>query len=163
MAPLHRRRVGPGRCGLFMHGEPSPSTPASSLTPVLQPQEFLAVYRTLRDQLADDPIIADQPPAAREWLVEVTGNPPAPSPARCLLPSPARLMVVATPCADARLQRARRKAESRHGGAGCAQSTQRPRRASHMAAAHTWLHMALSSPWQLHHTLQPVCPAGAEL
>jgi len=33
------------------------------------------VYRTLRDQLADDPIIADQPPAAREWLVEVTATP----------------------------------------------------------------------------------------
>ena len=41
------------------------------------------MYRTLRDQLADDPIIADQPPAAREWLVEVSAAPPSPSLARC--------------------------------------------------------------------------------
>lgn len=37
----------------------------------LPAQEFLEVFATLRAELADDPIITDQPDSAREWLVEV--------------------------------------------------------------------------------------------
>ena len=75
MALPHRRRVPRGRHGSPCMADHRLSSAPSQLTLLLPPQEFLAVYRTLRDQLADDPIIADQPPAAREWLVEVTAAP----------------------------------------------------------------------------------------
>lgn len=33
----------------------------------------MKVYATLREELAQDPLLGDQTPAARQWLLEVSG------------------------------------------------------------------------------------------